>query len=62
MNIGKRILASSLVAAAIVGLMMGGTAFARPAATPEMDPGMAVSGLTILGMGLVLFLERYRRN
>jgi len=40
-------------------LMLSGTAFAG-FATPEIDPGMATGGLTILGVGIVLLLERYR--
>lgn len=36
--------------------MMTGTAFAAFGA-PEIDPGMAVGGLTILGVGLLLLIE-----
>jgi hypothetical protein len=28
--------------------------------TPEIEPGMATGGRTILGVGIVLLLERYR--
>ena len=57
--------ARTLIAGAAVALMLGGTAFAGNVpivGTPEIDPGMAVGGLTILGVGVVLLLERYRRN
>ena len=40
-------------------LMMSGTAFAGTG-TPEIDPGMATGGLTVLGVGIVLMIERYR--
>ena len=54
-------IARTLMVGAMVALMLNGTAFAcRP--TPEVDPGMATGGLTLLGVGIVLLLERYRRN
>jgi hypothetical protein len=28
--------------------------------TPEIDPGMATGGLTMLGIGVFLLIERYR--
>ena len=40
-------------------VMLGGTAFAGTVA-PEIDPGMAVGGLTVLGVGIALLIERYR--
>ena len=53
--------ACALVAGfAFASLMLSGTAFAGLAQTPEIDPGMATGGLTILGVGIVLLLERYR--
>ena len=54
-------IARSLVVGALVAFMLGGTAFAG-IGTPEIDPGMATGGLTVLGVGIVLLLERYRRN
>ena len=54
-------IARSLIAGAVVALMLGGTAFGG-AFTPEIDPGMATGGLTILGVGIILLLERYRRS
>ncbi|HXN84754.1 MAG TPA: hypothetical protein VN867_01730 [Candidatus Binataceae bacterium] len=60
MTIGKT-LTRSLIAGTLVALMMNGTAFAG-FPTPEIDPGMAAGGLTILGLGIVLLLERYCRN
>ena len=56
-----RSITRSLVAGAVVAVMLGGTAFAGNP-TPEIDPGMATGGLTILGVGIVLLLERYRRS
>ena len=53
--------ARNLIAAAVAALMLGGTAFAG-LNTPEIDPGMATGGLTILGVGVVLLIERYRRS
>ncbi|HXN84755.1 MAG TPA: hypothetical protein VN867_01735 [Candidatus Binataceae bacterium] len=54
------IFARTLIAG-VAALMLGGTAFAG-LNTPEIDPGMATGGLTILGVGIVLLLERYRRD
>ena len=52
--------ARALVAGFVLGSMMfGGTAFAAFGA-PEIDPGMATGGLTILGVGFILLME-YRR-
>ena len=46
-----------LVAGFVSGtVMLSGTASAV-APTPEMDPGMAIGGFTILGVGLLLLLE-----
>ena len=56
-----RISTHILIAGAAVALVLTGTAFAGTS-TPEIDPGMATGGLTILGAGIVLLLERYRRN
>jgi hypothetical protein len=39
--------------------MLSGTAFAAFGA-PEIDPGLAVGGLTILGVGFLLMIE-FRR-
>jgi hypothetical protein len=47
---------------------LAGTAFASVVtstatetfSTPEIDPAMATGGLTILGIGVVLLIERYR--
>jgi hypothetical protein len=39
--------------------MLSGTAFAGFSA-PEIDPGLAVGGLTILGVGLLLLIELRR--
>jgi hypothetical protein len=62
MKISTGTLARSLIAGAIIALMMSGSAYAFPTGTPEMDPGMAVGGLTILGVGMALMLERFRRK
>jgi hypothetical protein len=55
------VLARTLIVGSVTALILGGTAFAGGFA-PEIDPGMATGGLTILGVGIVLLLERYRRN
>jgi predicted Na+-dependent transporter len=52
------------VRALIVGFaaafsMMSGFAWAG-SAVPEIDPGMATGGLTMLGVGVFLLIERYR--
>jgi hypothetical protein len=39
--------------------MMTGYALAGEP-TPEIDPGMATGGLTMLGVGVFLLIERYR--
>jgi hypothetical protein len=45
---------------------LAGTAFASAVTStatlsvPEIDPAMATGGLTILGIGVVLLIERYR--
>jgi hypothetical protein len=52
---------SILIASAVTTLMLGGAALAG-CRVPEIDPGMATGGLSILGVGIVLLLERYRRN
>jgi hypothetical protein len=44
---------------AISSLMLSGKAFAGVAA-PEIDPAMATGGLTLLGVGVLLLIERYR--
>jgi hypothetical protein len=54
-------IARTLIAGAVVALTLGGTALADTP-TPEIDPGLATGGLTILGLGVVLLLERYRRS
>jgi hypothetical protein len=56
-----RISTHILIAGAVVALALSGSAFAGTF-TPEIDPGMATGGLTILGVGIVLLLERYRRS
>jgi hypothetical protein len=47
---------------AFVSLILDGTAFAGLAGVgaPELDPGMATGGLTILGVGIILLVECYR--
>ncbi|HXN84753.1 MAG TPA: hypothetical protein VN867_01725 [Candidatus Binataceae bacterium] len=55
------IFTQTLIAGAVATLLLGGTALAGTG-TPEIDPGMATGGLTILGVGIVLLLERYRRS
>ncbi|MBV8772737.1 MAG: hypothetical protein JO166_10495 [Deltaproteobacteria bacterium] len=42
-------------------LSLHGTAFATPAA-PELDPGSAAGGLTVLTGAALLLLERVRRR
>jgi hypothetical protein len=44
---------------AVASLMLSGRAFAG-VAVPEIDPGMATGGLAVLGVGIVLLIERYR--
>jgi hypothetical protein len=39
--------------------MLSGVAFAG-FSTPEIHPGLAVGGLTILGVGLLLLIELHR--
>jgi hypothetical protein len=49
-----------LVAGFVCGtVMLSGTAFAIMP-TPEMNPGMAAGGLTILGIGILLLIETRR--
>ena len=49
-----------LVAGLVVGTtLLSGTAFAL-FATPEIDPGVAAGGLTILGVGVLLLIELHR--
>jgi hypothetical protein len=48
-----------VVGFAVASLMLSGKAFAGVVA-PEIDPGMATGGLTLLGVGVVLLIERYR--
>jgi len=48
-----------VVSLAAATLMLSGTAFAGSPG-PEIDPGMATGGLTILGVGVFLLIERYR--
>jgi hypothetical protein len=49
---------------ALIGFLAATFALVGPAfagePTPEIDPGMVTGGLTILGVGIVLLLERYR--
>jgi len=40
-------------------MMLRGTAFAG-CVLPEIDPGMATGGLSILGVGAILLIERRR--
>jgi hypothetical protein len=56
----KRETCRGLVAGLLLGTaMLIGTAFAGEG-SPEIDPGMVTGGLTILGVGIVLVIERYR--
>jgi hypothetical protein len=48
-----------VVGFAVASLMLSGKAFAG-SVVPEIDPGMATGGLTLLGVGVVLLIERYR--
>jgi hypothetical protein len=48
-----------VVGFAVASLMLSGSAFAGIGA-PEIDPGMATGGLAVLGVGIVLLIERYR--
>jgi len=45
---------------AVASLMLSGKAFAGINPAPEIDPGMATGGLAVLGVGIVLLIERYR--
>jgi hypothetical protein len=51
---------------ALIGFLAATFALVGPAfagadgVTPEIDPGMATGGLTILGVGIILLVERYR--
>jgi hypothetical protein len=57
-----RKITSSLAAGLVLAtLMLTGTAFAGlSTAAPEIDLGMATGGITILGVGIILLIERYR--
>lgn len=60
MKFNRRVCIRGLVTGFVLGtVMLSGTAFAV-AKTPEIDPGMATGGLTILGVGVILLIERYR--
>jgi hypothetical protein len=56
----SRILLSLMVL--FVALTASKLAFATPTAAPEIDPGLAISGLALAGTGLALVLERMRRR
>ena len=47
-------------ACAMLTLALGGVAHATPA--PELDPGTAASGVTLLVGGALFLIERYRRR
>ena len=47
-------------ACAMVTLALGGLAHAS--AVPELDPGTAASGVTLLVGGALFLIERYRRR
>ena len=49
----------SLATLCLFGL--GGTAHAFYSEVPELDPGIAASGLALLAGGLMLLIERRRR-
>ena len=60
MKLKRRTYVRGLVAGLVSGAaMLSVTAFAG-FATPEIDPGLAVGGLTILGIGLLLLIELHR--
>jgi hypothetical protein len=60
MKLKRRTYVRGLVVGFVSGTaMLSGTAFAGFAA-PEIDPGLAVGGLTILGVGLLLLIEIHR--
>ena len=47
-------------ACAMLTLALGGVAHAE--AVPELDPGTAASGVTLLAGGALFLIERYRRR
>lgn len=47
---------------ALVVAACGGTAWGFDPSAPEIDPGSALSALTLLGGGVLLLYDRYRRR
>jgi hypothetical protein len=43
-------------------LALGGTAMASHPVAPEIDPSLLGSGLALLAGGVLVVMERYRRN
>ncbi len=51
------------VVALIVFVLVPGAAFAgAPVAAPELDPGLGIAGLALLGGTAAFVVERYRRR
>jgi hypothetical protein len=46
----------------IAFVLAPGAAFAGTSTTPELDPGMSVAGLALLGGAVAFVIERYRRR
>ncbi len=57
-NLSRVLYLGGAIAAFVLG--MGGIALASP--VPEMDPGTATSGLTLLAGAILLLREAYRRR
>jgi hypothetical protein len=50
------------ISCCLLVVAMHGIAFATPFATPEIDPGMAGSGVALLSGAALLLIERFRRR
>ena len=48
--------------ALIVFLIAPGAALASRSVAPELDPGLSIAGLVLLGGATALVIERYRRR
>ena len=53
---------SSLGSCGLLWLALGGTAMATKPTAPEIDPSLLGSGLALLAGGVLVVMERYRRN
>jgi hypothetical protein len=53
---------SSLAPCGLILLTFAGTAMATKPEAPEIDPSLLGSGLALLAGGVLVVMERYRRN